>query len=114
MTAFDLTVVPVQRVEQRAVDESPRPNHASRPDNESAQQTTKRKAHELRRQHKHDLVDERWLLPIKDFLCCDDIRCEYAARDNVGHDCNHDVLFDIEWTWVKGPNTTEGTKLRLG
>ena len=111
MASVGLAVVLVQRVEQRRVDESPRPNHTGRPDEESPQQAANREANNLRRQHKHDVIAEGQLLVVEDLLCGDDIGCVYEVRANVGHDCNHDVLLDVEWAWVKGPNKTEGAKL---
>lgn len=105
-----LTVSLMQRVEQCAIDECAWPDHARRPDEELAKQTTEREADDLGGQDEHDLIAEAEVLGVEDFLGGDDVGCVGATDNDVGHDCDDDVFFDVERAWVKRPNVAESAE----
>ena len=110
MALINPTVVLVQSIKQRTVDECPRPDHARWPYEESAHQATKRKTNDLRREAEHDLVTEGRLLSVEHFLRSDNVGGICAANDDVGHNSDYDVLLDVKWPWVKGPNEAQSAE----
>lgn len=105
-----LTVTLMQRVEQCAIDERAWPDHARRPDEELAKQTTERETDDLGGEDEHDLIAEAELLGVEHFLGRDNVGGVGTTDDDVGHDSDDDVLFDVERAWVERPNVAESAE----
>ena len=96
-----LTVTLMQRVEQSAINERAWPDHARRPDEKLAEQTTKRETDDLGGEDEHYLITEAKMLSVEHFLGRNDVGCVSATDDDIGHYGDDDVLLDVEMTWVE-------------
>ena len=101
MPALLLSVRAVQGVEQSGIDEGTWPNHSSWPNEELANHSSEGEANYLRRQAKHDLVTESPVLVENETLCCDDVRSISATSNNVCHNRDKSVFFDVERSRVE-------------
>lgn len=62
---------------------------------------TEGETQELRRYHEAQLIPDSPVLIVKRPLRCDDIGGISASRDDVRHDHDEGVLFDVPWTGVE-------------
>jgi len=100
MVSLLLAVTLVQRVEQGRVNQCAGPDHTCWPNDKLAKQATECKAHGLGSKVEEDLVSEARVLAVEDLLSGKNIGSVRANDSDIAHDCDANVLFDVEWSRV--------------
>ncbi|ELU43334.1 hypothetical protein AG1IA_02635 [Rhizoctonia solani AG-1 IA] len=95
------------RGHSRGVDECSRPDHGARPDQEASAYASETEAKHLSGDDEGKLVGGPPILLIKQALGSNDVCCICTAGDDVGHDGDESVFFDVEWTGIEGPCVSE-------
>lgn len=105
-----LAIRPVKSIEERRVDQGAGPDHTAGIDEETAKETTQRKADQLCRESKQDLVCATEVLVVEHALCSDNICRICAANNYVSHNSDQDMLLDVKRARVQRPGTTKGVE----
>lgn len=114
MLRLALAVVTVESVEKSGIYERARPEHARWPDKELANNASEGETKELRAQTQKDLIAKAPMLGEINFLRRDDVCRIHAARDDVSHDGDHSVFFNVEGTRIKRPGESESSEACRG
>lgn len=107
MLRLALAVISVKSVEKGGIYERARPEHARWPDKELANNASEGETKELRAQTQKDLIAKAPMLGEINFLCRDDVCRIHATRDDVSHDGDHSVFFNVEGARIKRPRESE-------
>lgn len=91
----------VKSVEQSGVDQGARPNHGRGPNHELSHKATKGKTNDLTAECEEYLVGEGDYLAVEDALDQYNISGVGTRSGDVSHDCDADMLLDVEWARVQ-------------
>ena len=108
MSTVGLAIRPVKGIEERAVNQGTGPDHAAGVDKETAKETTHGEADQLCGEDKENLVCTADRLVVEDALRGDDIGRICTTDNDIGHNGDQDMFFDVERTRVQRPGVTQG------
>lgn len=114
MLRLALAVISVKSVEKGGIYECARPEHARWPDKELANNASEGETKELRAQTQKDLIAKAPMLGEINFLRRDDVCRIHATGDDVGHNGDHSVFFNVEGPRVERPGKAESVEACRG
>ena len=112
MRSLPLPVGAMQGVEECAVDQYTGVDHRRWPNKELSEGTGESEPNQLGRKTQKELISQSPCLVEMDTLGCNNIGRVRTAGDDVGHDSDEGMLFDIERAWVERPSISECSELR--